>query len=544
MRSQPRAFRPAVLPESVLVLITLGLSGLLLAACRENPEGEEDCAPLHTLAGHDCAGVVEPTLGTDTWYTAATGDVTCGSIVYASSGASGGSGTAASPLGDLPEAVAAAAVSGPGTCIALAAGTYQGTELPSGVSLLGRGIAETRVEGTPGSPAPVLAASGTGVLIRGVRISGDGTGLQIQNADRLTVDSMLVDGTRGAGVSIADSSHVNLVHVRVARVIPATDAEDDVGVGVLALRANYLRVSGTLIELCSGSGLVHFGEDLRVAFTVARRNNGYGMASTCSEPPCLTAPDVGIEHSLVDENQGVGLWLSEVSAVVDDLIVRGTARDRHGSSRGLEGVSLPDLQLTASFVGRGDDIGVLLHDSSARLTGTYVSDNQGRGLWIQALAGGPGSQVQALAMTIRRNRQVGVGVLGNCNVELVAGTVTDTFLGSLVTNQGPVDQGDGIQALPGSTVRVDGVFLRNHARKSILADAVASLSVVDSWFDTASDPVAVQHLGVSDLDDATHIQWSGNQTSDGAGVSPSLLLDPLGCDTDLVALTPAERDLP
>ena len=118
--------------------------------------------------------------------------------------------------------------------------------------------------------------------------------------------------------------------------------------------------------------------------------------------------------------------------------------------------------------------------------------------------------------------------------------MTDTFLGSFVTGQGPIDQGDGIQALPGSTVRVYGVHLRNHARKSILADAVASLSVVDSWFDSASDPVAVQHIGVSDLEDATNIQWSGNQTSDGAGVSPGLLADPLGCDTERVALTPAE----
>lgn len=524
----PLTLGAARIPD--LLLLALCLAVPVAAGCEDPAEPETHCTPVGD--GQTCAGVSEQTLGTGTWYTESTGDVSCASLIHVKQGASGGTGSETAPFGDLPEAALAAGTSGPGTCIALAAGTYQGAELPAGVSLLGRGIAQTRVRGVPADPGPVLAASGNAVLIRGVRIAGDGPALWIEDASRLAVESVLVESAQGAGVWLTDSDRVSLVHVRVAGVTPATDAQDSVGVGVYSVRSQRVELRDSLVEGCAGSGLIHLGGDLLVASSVVRRNTGYGIAATCAEPPCDLPPAVTIQGSQVAENEGVGTWLSGVFAQVDALTLSTTRRDRFGFSRGFECVDVPDLQLRGSTIEGGENWGVLLHGTSGVIEGTRVANQQGRGLWIQNPEGMPAVPVDLDGVEVLGNREVGVGILGDCLVNVIGGEVTGTVLADQFTTSGTIhDVGDGIQALSGSSVTVEQVTFQGNQRQSILADDIAFLTVQNNQFADAADAsIAVQNIGVANLDEADNLQCTGNQTATGMAVSPYKPDDPFGFD--------------
>jgi hypothetical protein len=303
-------------------------------------------------------------------------------------------------------------------------------------------------------------------------------------------------------------------------------------VGVYSVRSQRVELRDSLVEGCAGSGLIHLGGDLLVASSVVRRNTGYGIAATCAEPPCDLPPAVTIQGSQVAENEGVGTWLSGVFAQVDALTLSTTRRDRFGFSRGFECVDVPDLQLRGSTIEGGENWGVLLHGTSGVIEGTRVANQQGRGLWIQNPEGMPAVPVDLDGVEVLGNREVGVGILGDCLVNVIGGEVTGTVLADQFTTSGTIhDVGDGIQALSGSSVTVEQVTFQGNQRQSILADDIAFLTVQNNQFADAADAsIAVQNIGVANLDEADNLQCTGNQTATGMAVSPYKPDDPFGFD--------------
>ncbi|MFH2005401.1 MAG: right-handed parallel beta-helix repeat-containing protein [bacterium] len=514
--------------KTTIVFTTLCVAGALVA-CGDG--GGDDVLQCVELSGADaCAGVNETSLGTGTWYTDSLGSVSCTEVLYVRAGATGGTGTEAAPFGDLPEA---AAVAGPGACIALAAGTYTGAALPPSVSLLGRGSAQTTVTGS-GAPA-VSVAGGSQVLIRGLHLTGDGAGLVIIQAQDLTVESVLVDDTRGKGIAVEDATGIALLQVRIAAVLPVTQAADDVGVGLLVKRSADIQVRQSLIEDCQGSGLIHYGKAFSVEQSVVRNNTEYGIAAACADASCVPAPAITISDSLVEGNQGVGIWLNQVTADIHGTTVRGTVRDRFGLSRSLEGVELPNIQLMNSTVEGGEDLGVFLHASNGVLDNNVISGHGGRGTWIQNEPGAADVIVNITATQVLNNYQVGIGVLGSCDVTVSGGEISGTILDTVPTDTGNVEQGDGMQALEASTVTVDNMLFQLNERKAILADSVNFLTIVSSQFDSASgEPIAVQNIGVDDINQATNLDYSGNQNLQGSSVDPMMPVDPYDCDASQV----------
>lgn len=513
-----------------VLLSFCGLMSLGLVACSGEDDPETQCVDMPG----GCAGVEQAVLGEETWYTEATGQVSCSEILYVKAGAKGGTGTQAAPFGDLPEA---SSVAVGGSCIALSGGSYQGAELPPSVSVLGKGVAKTTVTGT-GPHRAALTVSGSGVLVRGLRLTGEGPGLAIHDATQVEVRSALVEEVLGMGISVRDATGILIAQVRVAGVVPATAAANDVGVGILVERGDAIQVIRSLVERCQGSGLIHYGNELVMEGSVIRRNDEYGVAATCWASPCVPAPMITIRGSLIEENRGVSIWLTEVAGTLDEVIVRGTARDDTGFSRSLEGINLPDLEVLSSTIETGEDLGVLLHSSHAVIRDSIVAGHLGRGIWIQDPRAAGDSMVEILNSEVVGNAQVGIGALGSCTVMVMETELRGTILAGVPTDTGHVEQGDGLQALPGSIVAVDRVLFEDNDRQSILADDVSYLTVVGSTFlDAAADPILVQNIGVDDINQATNIESGDNQGIGGAAVAPVMPPHPLGLDTSEISVS-------
>ncbi len=135
-------------------------------------------------------------------------------FVNGSTAKDGGSGTRADPLKTIASALAKAPTGG---SVAVAAGVYnESLVLTRPVTLRGRCAAKVTLLGKPGLPVLWAGALGDGgqVTVQGMRVSGDGLGIDIRPPALASFERLWVKGVRssaftvegkGASVAIAAS---------------------------------------------------------------------------------------------------------------------------------------------------------------------------------------------------------------------------------------------------------------------------------------------------------------------------------------------------
>ena len=172
---------PRALPTAALLLALASLAG-----CSEdepNPVPASGCPAEDKLDGV-CVGAPAKVCDSDP----CTQDLSC---------------TSTTQVADDAALASALDGAGPGSCIALAPGSYGEVQLPNGVALLGRSAAEVQV-------AKITMGAGSGSVVRGLRVGGGG--LLVAGATDARVDSVKVSGASAEGVVVSAGSSVCLLY--------------------------------------------------------------------------------------------------------------------------------------------------------------------------------------------------------------------------------------------------------------------------------------------------------------------------------------------
>lgn len=426
-------------------------------------------------------------------------DAACAAILYVEAGASGGSGSEDDPFGDLPDAAAAAST---GDCIAIAEGSYTGAELPGGLSVFGAGAALVSVEGGPVGGTLVVGA-GEGARVRGLRVGGPGVGVRLQDATGASVEETLVEGATGAGVALVAAS-ASLANVTV-RATGGNGVE--VGAdGSLALR-------DSLVGQNDGAGVASFGGGVAVAGCVVRDNASYGVA--------LQGGESSIATSLIEDNGGVGLLVSAASAAIDSVEVAATRQVESGLARLVEAQAGADVEVSGeSWFRDSEGQGVLIDASRFAMFGGRSTGSE-RGFWVQRTNDAEGTDVTLDGVEVSGNRFVGVGGTEAVGLVIQNGIVAGTASWTVPHEIGTVTAGDGVQALAGSVVYVEGVSFSANERAAAVFDAstggVTGGTVDD---DGGEYGLVIQNGATSEGFDADVTELSGD---DALGVAPEAL---------------------
>lgn len=394
----------------VLVLLALG-------GCAEEDQT--------TVLGTPCeaAGDLGPTSDGLCETAFCTEGVACSSVVEVSQDA------------DLPGALAGAA---PGTCVALAPGSYGTVDLPAGVSLLGKGVAFVHVDG-------LTMAAGSGAVVRGVGVGSSGVVLNGAQAARL--EQVCVAGSESNGIELAGGASVTVV---------SSEVQGSGVYGIKAFASGEVNVARTRIV---GSG----GPGLWAQCTAS------DAAAACD---CTSSPSVSLDRVEVTGSALVGVSLVGVTATVGDLAVLDTAPYGFEGGGGLS-VACSELHGDGVRVEGTESFGVLLASSN----GALGSTDEDRGIVI--VGGHPGMWLMDISAGLRLENAamsgslgVGLGVSGDSKgIVIVGGRVDDTrsSLEALVDG-GAESVGDGLSWSDAAQLSVDGLVLANNARQSVLID--------------------------------------------------------------------------
>lgn len=353
--------------------------------------------------------------------------------------------------GDDAALADAASSAAPGTCIALAPGSYGAVSLPGGVSLLGKSAASVSVQ-------QVTVGGGDGAVVRGLAV-GSG-GLQVQGATGVRIESVLVSGAASTGLAVAAGSSVT--------VLTST------------------------IEKGTREGLtVADGASVTIGQTLLADNDGPGLWAECSaDCDCLSPPEVSVQDSIVRNNHVGGVVLFAAKASLERVDVTGTlVGDDFAFGLGGGGISAAacsDLTAKELTVSESQSYGLLIDDSAA-LIGDPMGDpgveirGNSIGVWAQHISQSAPQTVTLDGVTVADNAGVGLGADGD-SVGLIVcrSAISGTTLSDLLVEGGDSQQvGDGLLWLGGSEIAVDGLSLDGNARASIVIDGEAAGSLAN-----------------------------------------------------------------
>jgi hypothetical protein len=418
--------------------------------------GDTTCQPIQ-----DC--------GTGPWGNV---DRLAGAVHVDASYAGGDSdGTAAKPYVQLLAAVDQAPFGGQ---IVLAAGSYAG-----GV-VVNRTL---RIEGR--CPALVtLSANGYGfgvtgpdVTIRGITVTGAGSGLQLQGGGTL-VENVVLEDLDEDGAIATFGGTATLRRVRVSRTT---------GAGI-AVYGSPVVVEEVLVEDVRARA----DGDLGMGFLVASQLPG-------GDPGHLT-----LTRSIVQRTRMAGVSLLESAAMLDEVVVRDVEPRVRDGSRGVGldvesdvyTASPSDVQLRRSLIAGARHAGVLVQGSTARIEQTQVRDTASASLGLLQSAGfgiwafsDPLNRIPSnltlLDSSIAGNRHAGVWISSS------TATVESTWIRDTRSEESEQTWGVGLLAsedrnLAGAELDVRRALVTGNRQAGILiAASTASLEDV-AVLDTAS----------------------------------------------------------
>jgi hypothetical protein len=481
-------------------LVIVAVSG----ACQDPPPDGSECV---TAPGRGtCIGVGTEAFVASGFHTAG---ATCGTVWHVQEGATGGTGTDAAPFGDL---AAAAAVAGPGDCLALAAGQYAAVPLSGSVSLLGAGAGVTEIAA---EPAGLWLQGGGGAVIRGVEVTGDGSGLVVREVEQVRIEDVRVTGGIGVGITVRDATDVAVVRTHVTSV--ALDAGEAAVVGVFADRAPGLRVEASLVEDVPGPGIVVYRSDgAELRDCVARDLASYGVA--VDGEPGLPSTRAVLDGVGVARVQGVGIWLRYLRADLTHLSVEDVAWST-SFARGVE-INRSEIQAQAVAVSRGDDLGMFLVRTTGGLADVTVQDTAGIGVRAQFLFQGELPSVILERLVVERASNTALMISGPVDLDLSASRLSRTVKSAVLIEDAGCTIADGLAVYDGASVDVFDVAFEAMPRHAAVLDGAGDFFFTGCSFDAEEEPAVVQNVAGYDA----AASFVGNSDPAGAivvGVEPA-----------------------
>ncbi len=351
------------------------------------------------------------------------------------------------------EAQIAAAPSG--SCVALTPGTYGAVNLPSGVSLFGRGAEYVSVQ-------DVTMAGTTPAMIRGLTVDTAGIYIDAQN---ITVDSVEIRNSPEDSVELAPGATATIIHSTIANAKRH---------GVVGFDAGNLTL-----------------ED-----SVVRSEEGPGMWMQCSGGcDCTGTVNVGLTNVAFRGNSLVGVAFIGVDATMANVEISDTTVGDNfeaGGGLSISGCSHVDAQDVR--ITNNADFGMLIDDSSVDVDRVEVSGNL-RGVWVQNITSSDPSQSVTMSHAmVAMNEGIGLGIAeASVGVTIEDSEIVETLSIPLPVLVGGVsasveDVGDGIAWLDASQVTLTSVTVTSSARASILIDGeVGSGSTISNVVQSGGD---------------------------------------------------------
>jgi len=407
--------------------------GLALGGCGDDATPTDTDCPAGHKIGSVCAGVPKGALCGDD---VCTSGVTCSTTATVSSDAALSSATGSAQ---------------PGTCIALAAGSYSDAVLPAGVSLLGKGADLVKLQ-------HVSVAGGSGVVVRGLSVAG--SGVQVQGEAKL--ESVRITGSSGVGLALDAGAAVSVVTSEITKSkLEGIFAES----GTLSLKASILDSNGA-------SGL---------------------WAQCATGCDCPMPPELSLSDVLVRDNKTLGVNLIGISATLADVEIADThpGMNLQILPGGLAISACSSVNASKLRIIDNDPFdaayGVLVDGATATLGGSTDAegveiDGNFIGAWVQNLAPMGTQPVKIQHAHLEGNRGVSLGLSGETVGFVINWFVAHgTTLETMPTDGGQQQVGDGIVWADGAQAKFDHVILGANARQPMLIDGeVAAGSSIDN----------------------------------------------------------------
>jgi len=313
-------------------------------------------------------------------------------------------GSALKPWTSIQAGIDAAA---PGAIVAIAAGSYQEALQIAAkpVRLWGACPADVEIVGVAGELAAVDVRGGAnGTELHDLAIRGDAMGLLSSGSQDLGLERVWVHANGSRGVNVENALGATSVTLRGSLV----EANDDVGFRVSGAEGIVERsvVRGTIDAL----GITAFGVNASL----------HSMTGTPSK--------LVLRTSVVEANEGVGVFVEGSEVTVEASVIRATALDAAGGGgRGIHASEYPGtgapsaLVVRESIVAGNREFGVFVESSQATLEAVVVRDTEpdavgsmGRGVNIQTddFTAAPADVVLRTSL-LDRNCDIGIYVEGS-----------------------------------------------------------------------------------------------------------------------------------
>ena len=437
--------------------VVASLSGVLVlaGACGKITTGAGDCADGLSVS-NGCAGVPRAAVcDSDT----CTQGVACSTVLTASDQAS------------LDAAIASATA---GACIALKGGTYAAVTLPPGVSLLGTGAHATTVQG--------VKLAGAGSVVRGVAV-GSG-GVQVANGTTAArLESVLVSGSSGTGVSVGVGAELAIVTTSIEGAGASTGA-DDWGYGILASDSAKLTLDRVHVLKPKGPGV-----------WMQACNDG----CACSGAATLSAKGIIIEGAEL-----VAMALAGVTATLDDVKLDGSVPFHKDGQQGagLAAFQCSNLTATGLTITNNMYYGALIDHSSAKIGDAAaalpvtISGNQVHGIFIQNVAKMPDGTAQQVSLTAAKmtgNAGVALGLHASSGIIIEGCEASGTQQKTLPVvvdglNPGQSTIGDGLSWTGGTQATIKSLTIDSNARTGAM--------IAGQWGDGSSANISLEKPGL------------------------------------------------
>ena len=459
-----------------------------LVSCSEDTPLETLACDV-TLADGSCAGVSRPEICSSSY---CTGDSSCVEVWHVQEGATAsGDGSAAHPFSTIEEGVKRATA---GDCIALAAGSYTGTTLKAGVSLLGAGARHVTISSSDAGRPALALDGGADALLRGFTLSSAGVGLSVRGTQGTTIDQVRLEAAQGVGIEGRDAKQLVIQNTRIEKLGPASTgggdaghdagagdagapASTDHGIGVLLARGTTATLTGCAVQDCATQGILVDESDLILEKSAVSSSGLFGVVVQCATG-CGGLTGSRITGTMITASQGIGLLVTGAKLEATDNDI-GDTRHAAGFARGVQIQGGAAVVLRGNRVHHGVGQGIVLDSVTGTLEQNTVEGNQERGIWLQHISS-PG--LKLTQNTITANERAGLGATDSTAVTITGGRIEGTKKLDVMLQGKTGKVGDGIQVLGQSDVQISGVTLKDNERIGLIIDnarASASNTTID-----------------------------------------------------------------
>lgn len=257
-------------------------------------------------------------------------------------------------------------------------------------------------------------------------------------------------------------------------LLGGTDAVPAVQLGPRAVLAG-VKVTATT----TGTAVRGAGVGQQVFKVTVLGGTRAGVVFWCEED--CRGDELSVVKDTTITGAAVGLISRGVRVRVEDGAISKSAGQSLTAGTGVVAFAGAALELKGTTIDRSEGLGVLVDgagDTSASFERATVSENLGRGVWLQGLTGTSANpRVKVSDCTIERNTLVGLGLRGSSGVEVrggrIAGTLRGSTSGTLPGEVVSVGDGLGLFEQTGA-VTVEGSSLEANQRSQALIDRVGA----------------------------------------------------------------------